>query len=333
MKTKAERLKLIVKWAISFGESDIAPTLLRLMQELASKNKSLISFNSYQYLKFIHPVIDSINNPQREFYGERLRTILNIDLADPISVTVRNESTFRELTKSIIQREVPFYYINSWINTTRSNCEATFSFSTAGYEHDINEESSENQAAQSVSTKSSRIKKLQQFLGRLKNEDQKEMQPGTRQLSKEKTISVKWTLLFRASEHDFKNAAFHHYCDDKGPTITLVRAEDGQIFAGYAGVSWNSFGWTESNPKGFLAEISDSNLKRYDASSSASTSSTPYNPRYDASNTASAYSLPHKALYFSGSYNGATLTIMERNTYYRDYKSIFRAAKGSNNTT
>jgi hypothetical protein len=40
-------------------------------------------------------------------------------------------------------------------------------------------------------------------------------------------IKVMLTLLYRASEHNFRASEFHRLCDRKGPTITLVRAVNG----------------------------------------------------------------------------------------------------------
>ena len=46
-------------------------------------------------------------------------------------------------------------------------------------------------------------------------------------------------VLYLASEHGFDSRAFHHRCDNKGPTVTLVRTETGHIFGGYASVPWS----------------------------------------------------------------------------------------------
>jgi hypothetical protein len=66
---------------------------------------------------------------------------------------------------------------------------------------------------------------------------------------------VKLTLLFRASEHGFRAREFHRLCDGKGPTVTLVKARNGRMAAGYNGGRW---GVSRSrNPRGFLASIVD----------------------------------------------------------------------------
>jgi hypothetical protein len=69
-------------------------------------------------------------------------------------------------------------------------------------------------------------------------------------------IKVMLTLLYRASEHDFRASEFHRLCDRKGPTITLVRAVNGRMAAAYNGESWGQFG-DLPNPRGFLASIDE----------------------------------------------------------------------------
>jgi hypothetical protein len=69
---------------------------------------------------------------------------------------------------------------------------------------------------------------------------------------------VKLSLLYRASEHGFRAREFHRLCDKKGPTITLVKAEGGQVTAFYNGGSWNLcyYGLNRvSNTRGFIASI------------------------------------------------------------------------------
>ena len=48
-----------------------------------------------------------------------------------------------------------------------------------------------------------------------------------------------WRLLFRASRDGFAVAKFHTRCDNKGPTITIVKSE-GNIFGGFIGTSFVS---------------------------------------------------------------------------------------------
>ena len=50
-------------------------------------------------------------------------------------------------------------------------------------------------------------------------------------------------LLYRGSAHGMTAAAFHARCDGKGPTLTLIRADEGGrvcVFGGYTSASWAS---------------------------------------------------------------------------------------------
>ena len=47
-----------------------------------------------------------------------------------------------------------------------------------------------------------------------------------------------WRLLFRASRDGFAAAAFHSKCDNKGPTVTIVKSENNMIFGGFTEESW-----------------------------------------------------------------------------------------------
>ena len=48
----------------------------------------------------------------------------------------------------------------------------------------------------------------------------------------------KWKLLYRASEHGYSAESFHEYCDDKGPTLIVIKSSGGWIFGGYTTQSW-----------------------------------------------------------------------------------------------
>ena len=49
----------------------------------------------------------------------------------------------------------------------------------------------------------------------------------------------KWKLLFRASQDGFTAQAFHGRCDNKGPTVTIVKSGN-NIFGGFTENSWRS---------------------------------------------------------------------------------------------
>ncbi len=49
----------------------------------------------------------------------------------------------------------------------------------------------------------------------------------------------KWRLIYRASEHGYTAESFHEYCDDKGPTLIVIKSSEGWIFGGYTTQSWS----------------------------------------------------------------------------------------------
>ena len=47
-------------------------------------------------------------------------------------------------------------------------------------------------------------------------------------------------LIFRASRDGFRFEKFHQLCDEKGPTVTLVKSQKGFFFGGFNTISWSS---------------------------------------------------------------------------------------------
>ena len=52
----------------------------------------------------------------------------------------------------------------------------------------------------------------------------------------------KWRLLYRASEHDYTAKSFHKCCNDKWPTLIVIKSSGGWIFGGYTTQSWSGRG-------------------------------------------------------------------------------------------
>ena len=51
-----------------------------------------------------------------------------------------------------------------------------------------------------------------------------------------------WKLIYRASEHGYSVDSFHECCDDKGPTLIVIKSSGGWIFGGYTTQSWSGKG-------------------------------------------------------------------------------------------
>ena len=60
-----------------------------------------------------------------------------------------------------------------------------------------------------------------------------------KQLQKWLGKKCKWNLCYRASRDGWSAQDFHRQCDNKGPTVVLVKAND-YIFGGYTDQNWNS---------------------------------------------------------------------------------------------
>ena len=54
--------------------------------------------------------------------------------------------------------------------------------------------------------------------------------------------NIKAKLLYRVSRDGDGLDTFHKYCDNKGPTITFIKINNGYRFGGFSGVSWTSDG-------------------------------------------------------------------------------------------
>ena len=68
-------------------------------------------------------------------------------------------------------------------------------------------------------------------------------------------------LIYQASKHGFKATQFHSLCDNQGPTICIVQAENARTFGGYTNLSWNSNGnYIQGEGKSFLFSF-DENTK------------------------------------------------------------------------
>ena len=59
------------------------------------------------------------------------------------------------------------------------------------------------------------------------------------QYLKKWTGYYKWKLIYRASEHNYSAKSFHECCDDKGPTLVIIKSSGGWIFGGYTTQSWS----------------------------------------------------------------------------------------------
>ena len=63
------------------------------------------------------------------------------------------------------------------------------------------------------------------------------------------------TLLYRASRDGWDSNHFHSKCDNKGPTLTVIKCTGGYVFGGYAHAAWTSSGSWQASPGSFLFSL------------------------------------------------------------------------------
>ena len=52
--------------------------------------------------------------------------------------------------------------------------------------------------------------------------------------------SIKFELIFKMSKNGTSSNDFHKYCDNKGPTLTLIKTTKNKIFGGFTPLNWES---------------------------------------------------------------------------------------------
>ena len=71
------------------------------------------------------------------------------------------------------------------------------------------------------------------------------------------TNSKKIELIYRGTRDGSQSEKFHELCDNKGPTIVLYKNERGNIFGGYASISWQNNGEDKSAPDSFIFTLTN----------------------------------------------------------------------------
>ena len=67
--------------------------------------------------------------------------------------------------------------------------------------------------------------------------------------------SLKLKSLFQSGKSWNNVSAFHSSCDNKGPTIVLIRSSDGRYYGGYTSVSWMSDSAYQQDAHAFLLRL------------------------------------------------------------------------------
>ena len=68
----------------------------------------------------------------------------------------------------------------------------------------------------------------------------------------------KWELIHKARRDGFAAEDFHRCSDNKGPTITIAQAKNGNyLFGGYAEISWTDDGYYKRDPAAFIFTLTN----------------------------------------------------------------------------
>jgi hypothetical protein len=68
-------------------------------------------------------------------------------------------------------------------------------------------------------------------------------------------FNAKIVRLYKASSNGFQAANFHKFCDNKGPTLTLIKTNAGHTFGGFTTISWDSSGNLKNDTQSFLFSV------------------------------------------------------------------------------
>ncbi len=67
----------------------------------------------------------------------------------------------------------------------------------------------------------------------------------------------RWQLVYSATRDGFGAEDFHRCCDNRGPTITVIKSKDNCLFGGYTKISWSTSGSWKTDSTGFLFTLTN----------------------------------------------------------------------------
>ena len=76
--------------------------------------------------------------------------------------------------------------------------------------------------------------------------------------------AIKFELIFKMSENGSKAEDFHKYCDDKGPTLTLIKTTKDKIFGGFTPLNWKIKGESPRDKSNQTFIFSINLMKKFD---------------------------------------------------------------------
>ena len=70
------------------------------------------------------------------------------------------------------------------------------------------------------------------------------------------------TLLYSGKLHGWEMSKFHELCDEKGPTITVMKSKAGRVFGGFSMQSWHSDSRFKADERAFIYSIDRQQIYR-----------------------------------------------------------------------
>lgn len=67
----------------------------------------------------------------------------------------------------------------------------------------------------------------------------------------------RWGLIYKASRDGFSSSTFHSCCNNKGPTMTIIRSNNNFLFGGYTSVAWTSCNNYQKDSTAFLFTLTN----------------------------------------------------------------------------
>jgi len=86
-----------------------------------------------------------------------------------------------------------------------------------------------------------------------------------------------WDLIYKAKKDGFQASTFHAKCDQKGETVVVIKSSNGNIFGGYAPLSWGITSTYTNDPKTFLFSLVNKSGKPTKIDNQGTNSNSQYN--------------------------------------------------------
>ena len=80
-----------------------------------------------------------------------------------------------------------------------------------------------------------------------------------------KCQNQKWNLNYRATRDGFSSKSFHLACNKVPNTLTVIKANNGNIFGGFTTKPWRSDNTISNDPESFIFSLVNKNYKPFTA--------------------------------------------------------------------